>query len=76
MADKVYVGEYNSTMLIIVKNTTAHPVAIDGNRLVTTKEDARIHGLGSKNVADAVARYEGLLTYSYDAPWFEVKICM
>lgn len=68
------VGSYNSHIYFEIKNTVAEEVIIKNERLVTTKKDSVNHGIGSRNVEEAVEKYDGTILYQYENGWFKVEI--
>ena len=56
----------NSYSVIILSNSCDIPPKQLGNRLVSTKSDAGIHGLGLKSVEKAIRRYQGDYEWEYD----------
>lgn len=61
-------------LLIRVKNPTAHEVQIRNGELITTKKDAKNHGLGSKNVKSVVEKYGGTLQYECQDGVFTAEV--
>lgn len=53
-------------VITVLNSCDAAPVA-DGQNLVTTKKDAKSHGLGIKSVARALKSYQGDYDWIYDA---------
>lgn len=43
-------------------------------RLITRKDDVLLHGLGTENIKDIVAKYHGDITYEYDDSIFGVHV--
>ncbi len=73
---KLLVGSYEETLYLAVKNSVANEVKIENNRLYTTKEDKKNHGIGSENVARALEKYGGIVNYQCDGKCFTAEICM
>ncbi len=74
---KVYisVNVINNKICIIEKNTMTGELLFDNyGELVTTKEDKKNHGLGTKNIKDAVNKYSGMIKYSCENGWFELML--
>lgn len=61
---------------IIVKNSVKEKIKVIDNKLSTTKEDKRNHGLGSEIVRQTVEKYEGTVDYISDDKLFTVEIFM
>lgn len=68
------VGSYNNQIYLEIKNTVAEEVIIRNNRLITSKEDKVNHGIGSRNVKEAVEKYEGSIIYQCKNGWFKVEL--
>lgn len=61
---EVCVRSYKQKLFLEIRNSAiAAPTAGDGH-LATTKEDVENHGIGTRNMADIVEKYEGKLTGS------------
>lgn len=65
---------YNEHVYITIKNTVKEEVMIRNNQLVTMKKDKRYHGIGSKNVAQTVKKYNGELTFRCNENWFVAEV--
>ena len=70
---KVY--SFNEFITISIRNPYSGKLVWDKNSLVSTK-GGKHTGLGLKNVASAVEKYEGILQRKSDAGYFEVKILL
>lgn len=68
------VGNYNNQIYMAIRNTVAEKVIIENDKLVTTKKDKLNHGIGIRNVEEAVEKYDGTIFYQYENGWFEVDI--
>lgn len=73
---KLLVGSYEETLYLAVKNSVANEVKIENNRLYTTKDDKKNHGLGSENVARAVEKYGGIVNYQCNEKCFTAEVCI
>lgn len=45
-------------------------------KFVTIKKDALIHGIGTENIKDVVAKYKGEVSFDYDEESFNVRVVM
>jgi len=45
-------------------------------KFITSKENAFIHGIGTENIKDIVAKYKGEVTFDYDDEMFHVRIVL
>ena len=45
-------------------------------KFITSKENALIHGIGTENIKDIVAKYKGEVTFDYDDEMFHVRIVL
>jgi sensor histidine kinase YesM len=68
----------NNYSIIIVSNSCDSAPKSRGDKLLTTKTDSSVHGIGVKNVAKAVKKYDGDLSWEYDIinSTFKVTIMM
>ncbi len=73
---QIKAGSYQDKLYISVENSTNGKVAVEGERLYTTKKDKQNHGLGSENVVRIVKKYDGLLHYDSDENSFLAEICI
>lgn len=73
---KLQVGSYEETLYLSVINSVGREVKIENNRLHTTKADKKNHGIGSENVARAVGKYGGTVTYQCDRKCFTAEVCI
>lgn len=67
---------YNSQIYITIKNTVAEDIVIRNNRLETTKKDKKYHGIGSRNVEQAIKKYNGKLEYQCKDGWFAAEVSL
>ena len=73
---RVKAGVRGGFFTFSVTNGVAYPVEIKGNRVRTTKADAKNHGIGLRNVETAVKKYGGALLLSGDADTFTADASM
>lgn len=52
-------------MLIKISNYSELSPKIKGNTIVTSKENKRLHGIGTKSIERIVKRYDGKIEYGY-----------
>ena len=57
----------NNYSIIIVTNSCDTPPLTHGDKLVTTKKNRTMHGLGLQSVAKALKKYRGDYQWDYDA---------
>lgn len=67
---------YNSQIYITIKNTVADDIVIRNNHLATTKKDKKYHGIGSRNVEQAIKKYNGELEYQCRDGWFAAEVSL
>lgn len=60
---------------IAVKNTALPPVKGENGFYKTSKKDKAKHGLGMRNIAEVVAKYDGVMNASYENGYFTLT-CM
>lgn len=56
----------NAYNIIIVSNSCDNAPIIQGSKLMTTKKDSSVHGLGIKNVQRTIQKYNGDLSWGYN----------
>lgn len=67
----------NLFFLEIENYYTGNPkIDASGEFLKTTKEDKNRHGLGTKNIANSVKRYDGKLNYDYQNSIFALTVML
>lgn len=65
----------NNKICIIEKNTMDGSLVLDKEgKPVTTKTDKKNHGLGTKNIRDAVAKHDGMIKFTSEDGWFEIAL--
>ena len=63
--------------VVSVKNSIGTELAVEKGELLTTKTDnADEHGMGIKNVVNAVERYGGRYVIDYDKGFFQFTILL
>lgn len=60
-----------SSLVIDIENPAGRPIVIRGGRLVTTKSDSWLHGLGSQSIEKVARKYGGSVAYTSD----DKKVC-
>ena len=65
---------YQGKTVIQIANATEKQAVNEGDLLHTTKEDARNHGLGTKNVEDIIKRHNGVLKFHCENGVFTVEV--
>lgn len=73
---KVIVKVLESNLYILIENSSFEKAHIIGGSLLSTKNDAGEHGLGTQNVKDSVKAYNGRVKYSQDDAKFSVEIIL
>lgn len=56
----------NSYSVIIVKNSCDFEPKVKGTRLITSKKNSELHGLGLKSVHQTLKKYQGDFEWDYD----------
>lgn len=65
----------NKKICIIEKNTMSGKLVLDKDgRPVTSKNDKKNHGLGTKNIRDVVTKHDGMLKFTSEDGWFEIAL--
>ncbi len=57
----------NSYCVIVIENSCDTAPILRGNRLVTTKENGRLHGFGLKSVSKTLKKYQGDFDWEYSS---------
>ena len=77
-ADRPYIHvktmQIKGITVIEIINTYAGPVVEEKGRLLTTKQDTLLHGIGLSNVRHVVEAYEGELHIAYDSQLFKAQV--
>lgn len=63
----------NDFVVLEVGNHYEGAVSFRDGLPVTTKDDGRFHGFGTKSIRETVQRYGGHVSFTADKGWFEVK---
>ncbi|MHB8128652.1 MAG: sensor histidine kinase [Mobilitalea sp.] len=83
-AEKVDVNRYiqltmqNTDLGCIIKceNSLCVKPIMRRGKFITLKEDTFIHGIGTENIKDIVAKYKGEVSFDYDEDSFNVRVFM
>lgn len=59
-------NKINNMFVIDITNSCDTPPIIRQNRLITTKENSRMHGYGFKSICRSVKKYNGDIEWQYD----------
>jgi hypothetical protein len=62
--------------VISCENSLSIKPVMRKGKFITTKENAFIHGIGTENIKDIVAKYKGEVTFDYDDEMFHVRIVL
>ena len=57
----------NSYTVIIISNSCEQSPTTNNNRLITTKKDKTVHGLGLKSVSNTLKKYNGDIDWAFFA---------
>ena len=64
----------NNFSLLIIENSKENEIKKDGSKILTSKKDKSIHGIGIDNVRSCVEKYNGDMKIDYDESSFKVRI--
>lgn len=64
----------NNFSILIVENSKENEIKKDGSKILTSKKDKSIHGIGIDNVRSCVEKYNGDMKIDYDESSFKVRI--
>lgn len=67
-------GKKENGWLIVCKNSYLEKPIFQGNELITKKEDARNHGIGTRTMRSIIKKYNGALEYQVTEEVFQIKI--
>lgn len=75
---QIYVESHmnNNFLFLSISNPSFTPVAINNNRIRTTKKDKASHGMGLYAIEHSVKRYSGEINLSWKENIFQIDICM
>jgi sensor histidine kinase regulating citrate/malate metabolism len=72
----IKISSYKEDVYIDVKNPTMKNIDIQNGTLITTKQDKRFHGFGTKNMKQRVEKYHGTVNFKSENNNFYVEIFM
>jgi signal transduction histidine kinase len=72
----IKISSYKDDIYIDVKNPTMKNIDIQNGTLITTKQDKRFHGFGTKNMKQRVEKYHGTINFKSVNNNFYVEIFM
>jgi len=73
---KLKITTDNDQLLIAVQNPVTEPVLIVNNKIVTSKEDKKEHGIGLLNIFSVVEKYNGTCAIQCKNGWFHLTVLM
>lgn len=71
---RIRVGSYNRLTYICVINTVAEELTIGDHPLLSSKDDLKNHGMGSKIIRTIVEKYEGDIEYRCEGGLFQAEL--
>lgn len=71
---KMFKQNEGAFSIVRVINTYEGEILVEGDILLTTKDNKRVHGIGRQNMRDVVSRYGGIYTNSYDGKMYRLVI--
>ncbi|MDF2944535.1 MAG: hypothetical protein K0S01_3393 [Herbinix sp.] len=66
----------SSGCVISCENSFGVKPVMRKGKFITSKEDAFIHGIGTENIKDIVAKYKGEVSFDFDDEMFNVRVVM
>lgn len=72
----LFIMQNDCTTVIKVSNTYNGNIVIKNNRLISKKENSKIHGMGMENISNVVDKYNGVLEYNYSQDIFKINISL
>lgn len=73
---QVYLGIKHNCLTIRIKNTYDGRLQSTQGRLLTTKKNTHVHGIGLKNAQTITANHDGIFDVTYDSLWFTVSVVL
>ncbi len=73
---QVLLGLKHNCLTIRIKNTYDGRLQSTQGRLLTTKKNTHVHGIGLKNVETITANHDGIFDVTYDSLWFTVSVVL
>lgn len=73
---KMKLMKESDDIIISVRNTYNGEIVMKGDKIQTSKSDKAEHGLGIKNVIEAVEKYGGSYSINHDEKEFAFSICI
>ena len=74
---KIIISYLKTNLFISIINTHEGNIKVDKNKkIITSKENSNNHGLGLKNIKEAVEKYNGELIIEYTESIFELSIVL
>lgn len=73
---KMKLMKESDDIIISVRNTYNGKIVMKGDEIQTSKNDKAEHGLGIKNVIEAVEKYSGSYSINHDDKEFAFSICI
>ena len=73
---KMKLMKESDDIIISVRNTYNGEIVMKGDEIQTSKSDKAEHGLGIKNVIEAVEKYGGSYSINHDEKEFAFSICI
>lgn len=67
-------GKKENGWQVVCKNAYLEKPVFQGNELITKKEDARNHGIGTRTMRSIIKKYNGTLEYQVTEEAFQIKI--
>lgn len=61
---------------IVCKNAYLEKPVFEGDKLITQKEDAKNHGIGTRTMRSIIKKYNGTLEYRVTEEEFQIVICL
>lgn len=72
----VYLKFRGNRLLCYIKNTAVNDFKIDGDNIVSSKEDKGEHGIGLYNIKSIVKKYDGIIKMQYEDGYFVTFITL
>ena len=73
---ELYLVQRNGTIILNISNTYGGDIAAEDNKLLSSKKDALLHGIGMQSVRLTVEKYKGTFEYHFTEECFTVSIAL
>ena len=73
---QISMNSRNSYLVVKISNTASRNPMEENPSFRSMKPNKAFHGLGLQSVRSVLRKYDGEISYQYDAPWFAMTVTM